>query len=150
DQVIEEMKESYGGTLVTRPGPDNALDSPFFLSRYLREFSSPEKKGCLKDYDYRFAIILARASTYPFMLDDAQLDWDVYRALLLYEQFSNGTDQYQCGTGTDRVINELDSAKDFAWLYLERQSDRLMQNKARQRWWVDHLVRGFNTPNGRR
>ena len=84
DQVIEEMKKGYGGTLVTKKGPDDALDSSFFLSRYLREFSSPENKSSLKDYDYRFERILARASEYPTMLDDPRLDWDLYRALLLY------------------------------------------------------------------
>ncbi len=150
DQVIEEMKKGYGGTLVTKKGPDDALDSSFFLSRYLREFSSPENKSSLKDYDYRFERILARASEYPTMLDDPRLDWDVYRALLLYEQFSAGTDQYQSGTGSGLVINELDSAKDLAWIYIEHQSDRSLQNTARQRWWVDHLVRGFNTSSGSR
>ena len=145
DQVIEEMKKGYGGTLVTKKGPDNALDSSFFLSRYLREFSTLQNKSRLKDYDYRFEIILARASEYPTMLDDPRLDWDVYRALLSYEQFSADADQYQSGTGSSLVFKELDSAKDLAWMYIERQSDRLMHDKARQKWWVDHLVQGIHS-----
>jgi hypothetical protein len=150
DQVIGEMKKGYGGTLVTKAGPDNTLDSSSFLSRYLREFSSLENKRRLKDYDYRFERILARASEYPAMLDDPRLDWDIYRSLLLYEQFSDGTDQYQDGMGKDAVINELNSAKDLAWMYIEHQSDGLMQDKARQGWWVDHLVREFNAPSASR
>jgi hypothetical protein len=150
EQVIEEMKKGYGGTLVTRSGPDNTLDTSFFLSRYLREFSSLGNKGGLKHYDYRFERILARASEYPTMLDDSRLDWDIYRSLLLYEQFSDGKDQYSERTGNDVTVNELDSAKDLAWMYLERQSGGLIQNKARQRWWADHLIRGVNTPSGSR
>src|SRR6266404_4677988 len=73
DQVIGEMKGGYGGTLVTKGGPDKTLDSSAFLSRYLREFSSPEKKHGLEKYDYRFERILARASEYPTMLDDPRL-----------------------------------------------------------------------------
>jgi hypothetical protein len=145
DQVIEEMKKGYGGALVTKKGPDNVLDSSVFLSRYLREFSTLQDKSSLKDYDYRFERILARASEYPTMLDDPRLDWDVYRALVSYEQFSDGTDQYQSGTGSRLVINELDSAKDLAWMYIEHQSQRLIRDKTRQKWWVDHLVRGFNS-----
>ena len=150
DQVIEEMKKGYGGTLVTKTGPDNTLDSSSFLSRYLREFSSLENRRGLKDYDYRFERILARASEYPTMLDDPRLDWDIYRSLLLYEQFSDGTDQCQDRAGNDVVVHELDSAKDLAWMYIGHQSHELMQNKDRQRWWVDHLVRGFNAPSGSR
>jgi len=150
DQAIEEIKQGYGGSLATVKGPDSTLDSSFFLSRYLREFSTPQNKNSLKDYDYRFKRILARASNYPTMLDDPRLDWDVYRALLAYEKFSDGTDQYKTGTGTDSVINELDSAKDLAWMYIEHQSDRLVKDKARQRWWVDHLVQGFNSSSGSR
>jgi hypothetical protein len=150
DEVVEEMKRGYGGTLVTKAGPDNTLDSSSFLSRYLREFSSPGNKRALKDYDYRFERILARASQYPTMLDDPRLDWDVYRSLLLYEHFSQGSDQYQEEMGNGVAIKELDSAKDLAWMYIDRQSEGLMQIKERQRWWVDHLVRGINTPSGDR
>jgi hypothetical protein len=150
DQVIKEMKSGYGGTLVTKAGPDKTLDSSSFLSRYLREFSSVENKRGLKDYNYRFERILARASEYPTMLDDPRLDWDIYRSLLLYEQFSDGADQFQDGTGDDVVIRELDSAKDLAWMYIEHQSNGLMHNKIRQQWWIDHLARGFNQPSGSR
>jgi len=150
DQVIGEMKGGYGGTLVTEAGPDKTLDSSSLLSRYLREFSSLENNGGLREYDYRFERILARASEYPTMLDDPRLDWDIYRSLLLYEQFSDGTDQYQDQTRNDVVINELDSAKDLVWMYIEHQSDRLMRNETRQKWWVDHLLRGLNTPSGSR
>ena len=150
DKVIEEMKKGYGGTLVTKAGPDNTLDSSSFLSRYLREFSSLENKHGLKDYDYRFERILERASEYPTMLDDPRLDWDIYRSLVLYEQFSDGTDRYEDKTGNKAANYELDSAKDLAWMYIERHSDGLMRNKDRRRWWVDHLVRGLNTPSGSR
>lgn len=150
EQVLDEMKKGYGGTLVTKAGPDDAIDSSAFLSRYLREFSSVKSKRALKRYDYLFERILARASEYPVMLDDPRLDWDIYRSLLLYEQFSDGTDRYQDGTGKEVTNYELDSAKDLAWVYLEHHADALAQNKKRQRWWVEHLVRGFSTPSGRR
>jgi hypothetical protein len=149
DGVIGEMKGNYGGTLVTS-GPDKTLDSAPFLSRYLREFSSLEQDGGVEKYDYLFERILARASEHPSMLDDPRLDWDIYRALLLYEQLSDGTDRYEERTGKEVSIHELDSAKDLAWMYIEHQSNRLMQNKARQRWWVDHLVSGLKTPGGAR
>jgi hypothetical protein len=148
-QVIGEMKGGYGGTLVTS-GPDKTLDSAPFLSKYLREFSSVEHDGSAKKYDYVFELILARASEHPTMLDDPRLDWDIYRALLLYEQFSDGTDRYEERTGKDVYIHELDSAKDLAWMYIEHQSDRLMKDKARQRWWVEHLISGLTVPGGAR
>jgi hypothetical protein len=151
DRVIDEMKKGYGGTLVTTKGMDKALDSSAFLSRYLREFSSLEKNRGLKEYDYRFERILARASEYPVMLDDPRLDWDIYRSLLLYEQFSDGTDVYESGQwGESPSLADLDSAKDLAWMYIDHHADGLMKDKNRQKWWIDHLARGLNEPGRRR
>ena len=54
-EVIEEMRGGYGGTLVCEP-PDPVLDSPAFLAHYLRAFAQPDSRSATKlhDYDYRF------------------------------------------------------------------------------------------------
>jgi hypothetical protein len=147
DRVIDEMERGYGGTLVTKAGPDKTLDSSAFLSRYLREFSAIEKSRGLKEYDYRFERILSRASAYPAILDDPRLDWDIYRSLRLYENFSNGTDTYEVGPqyeGDSPSVYELDSAKDLAWMYIDHHADNLMKDGDRLQWWVYHLARRLN------
>ena len=150
DRVIAEFKRGYGGTLVVSPGPDKALDSSAFLSRYLREFASLDPDGGLKTYDYRFERILARVSTYPVTIDDPRLDWDIWRSVLAYENFSDGTDTYKEGPryeGDSPSVYEVESAKDLAWMYINRHADDLMKDGDRLQWWVDHLVSGLNEPD---
>jgi hypothetical protein len=149
DRVIAKLKKGYGGTLVTAPGPDKTLDSSAFLSKYLREFSSPEKDGIIS-YDYRISTILRRASEYPVMLDDPRLDWDIWRSVLVYVNSSDGKDEYTTkGPDGDPAENPVRGAKDLAWMYIEHQADRLMKNKDRQKWWIDHLIDGLNKRGSR-
>jgi hypothetical protein len=149
DQTIAEIKG--GRTFRMIPKPDDALASSAFLSRCLREFSAVEKAGGPKRYDWLFKAINTLASQYPVMLEDARLDWDLRRSLLVYESSSDGKDYYEEGAkyeGDSPTGYTMDNIKDLAWMYMEHHADRLMKDKNRQRWWIDHLIRGIKNPVG--
>jgi hypothetical protein len=151
DQTIAELKS--GHNISTMPKPDNALTSPAFLSRYLREFSSVEQNGGPQKYDRLLSFINRWASQYPVMMDDPKLDWDIRRSLLVYESSSDGKDYYETGPqyeGDSPSVHEIGHAKDLAWMYMECHADRLMKDKNRQKWWIDHLIRGIKNPVGSR
>jgi len=146
DQVIAEVKGSYGGTLVTAP-PDDVLDTPAFLAHYLREFATaPElTPNGLASYDYRFERILDRISGAPGMLEDPRLDWDVWRAFLAYENFTDGKASYL----HLNAINWLNGAKDLLWVYLEYNSAALLEDRRRLAAWIDRLTLDLHAPGGR-
>lgn len=149
DEVVKEVKGGYGGTVVTAPRPDAVLDSPAFLAHYLRAFAKPET---MTWYDYHFERIQERLSSAEYVLDDPRLDWDIWRAFLLFEDaVASGTDanQYQTESGGVSLINCLDGAKDLLWWYLTHNSDRIREDKARLAWWIDQLTTGMRAPGGR-
>lgn len=140
DEVVGEMKGNYGGTLVTAP-PDSALDSPAFLSAYLRNFATVVDDD-FRTYDYCFERILARIAGAPQMLADPRLDWDVWRAFLCYENAVAHKDEYNSYRGHDTIYN-LDAAKDLLWMYLARHAVDIRKDDARRAWWLTALTHGM-------
>ena len=142
-QVIDEMRRDYGGTLVTAPAPDEVLDSVPFLTQYLRAFA---KSGHdLSTYNYRFERILDRLSQTPKVLEDKRLDWDIWRAYLEYENFTDGTGIIS----TDSAISTLNSAQDLLWTYLEMNAKAITSDPERMRWWLTQLTQDLRAPGGR-
>jgi hypothetical protein len=144
--VVDEVNRGYGGTLVTAE-PDAAIDSPAFVSRYLRAFAVPDEKD-VKSYDYRFERLLARVADDPKALDDPRLDWDVWRGYLCYESFVAGTDRYN-NYQLGNTIYGLDGAKDLLWLYLGRQAEQIRKDERRRTWWIQAVTHGMNPTGGR-
>jgi hypothetical protein len=130
--VIEEVRGGYGGTLVTAPR-DEVLDSPAFLAHYLRAFSEPIDA---RKYDYGFDMILSRLARAESVLSDRNLDWEIWRAFLWYEDFAVGR-------------NDRNSAKDLLWSYLEYNARSIREDPQRLRWWIDSLTLGLRAPGGR-
>lgn len=147
EEVIGEVRRGYGGTLVTSP-PDKVLDSSAFLSAYLRAFAKLDGKG-LATYDYRFERILARLSGAEAVLEDARLDWDVWRAFLVYENrvaAHGDVNEYRSGL---IFIKSLDSAKDLLWGYLAHNTKEIRGDNRRLHWWFDAITEGVKAPGGR-
>ena len=146
DQVISEVEGGYGGTLVTSP-PDEVIDSPAFLAHYLRAFSRPPdmtSKG-LQTYDYRFERILSRIAGAPRMIEDPNLDWDIWRAYLEYENCLSGSNDY---SNADAALSS-DCAKDLLWSYLEYNFDAIRANRPRLNKWIDWITTDLHAPGGR-
>jgi hypothetical protein len=144
--VIDELKRGYGGTLVVS-GPDEVIDSSAFVSAYLRAFAVLEEKE-IKTYDYLFERLLARVAGAPAALDDARLDWDVWRGYLCYENFVAGTDRYN-GYQKGNTVYGLDAAKDLLWLYLSRHAEPIRKDERRRTWWIQAVTHGMNPTGGR-
>jgi hypothetical protein len=144
--VVDELKRGYGGTLVVS-GPDDAIDSPPFVSAYLRAFAVPDEKD-VQGYDYLFERLLARVAGAPAALDDARLDWDVWRAYLCYESFVAGTEHYN-NYQLGNTIYGLDGAKDLLWIYLGRQAEQIRNDERRRAWWIQAATHGMK-PAGNR
>jgi|GEM_PF-2454052 len=147
-EVIDELKSGYGGTLVTAP-LDPVLDSSAFLAHYLREFGNPDN---IRIYDYLYERILERLYRSETVLDDGRLDWDIWRAYLLFENYIAGSDDantFEMDLRGDTVIANLDSAKDLLWGYLDRNAEIIRQDKERLRWWVEALTTDLKKPGGR-
>jgi hypothetical protein len=141
-EVINELRRGYGGTLVCDPH-DEALDSAAFLAHYLRAFSSPD--AGISSYDYRFERIMSRLSEYPETLQDARLDWDVWRTFLVYENFTDGSGEFK----VENTIYNLDSAADLLWVYLHLNGDTIKRDKARLTWWINVLTDDMRALGGR-
>jgi hypothetical protein len=142
DDVIDELRRGYGGTLVCDPH-DEALDSAAFLAHYLRAFSSPD--AGIRSYDYRFERIMSRLSEHPEALQDRRLDWDIWRAFLVYENFTDGSGHFKA----ENTIYNLDSAADLLWVYLDLNGHAVKSDKARLAWWIDVLTHDLRAPGGR-
>lgn len=146
DEVIEEVRGGYGGTLVCEPQNDD-LDSAAFLAHYLRAFGDPVN---FTAYDYQFERILSRLSATPSVLADPQLDWDIWRAYLLYENtVAIVGDSYKAGPYGRFVRHDLDGAKNLLWMHLSNNADAIRASHTRQKWWIDQLTRGLRAPGGR-
>ena len=148
ERVIAEMKRGYGGTIVTTEAPHAQLDTPEFVSAYLRAFG--ELGDHPGDYDYRFERLLARLSATATPLDDARLDWDLWRAWLLLENHALESYEYE-GPRIQgaRVMNHLDSARDLLWLYLDHNAPAILKDEKRRAWWIAQLTRDLEAPGGR-
>jgi hypothetical protein len=147
-EVIDEVRGGNGGTLVVSP-PDATIDSPAFLAHYLRAFSQPDT---LDGYAYNFERILARLSRATAVLEDARLDWDVWRAYLLFEKVLTGDVHgidYSSKEGAQTYIQSVESPKDLLWTYLSANAERLASDSVRRRWWIEHLLDGVQSPGGR-
>lgn len=146
NEVIEEVRGGYGGTLVCEPRDDD-LDSPAFLAHYLRAFGDPVN---FSSYDYQFDRILARLSATPSVLADPRLDWDIWRAYLLYENtVAIVGDSYKAGQYGRFLRHDLDGAKNLLWMYLSNNADAIRASHTRQKWWIDQLTGGLPAPGGR-
>ena len=153
EKVIAELRQGYGGTLVVSPR-DDTLDSAGFLAHYLRAFSIPDSTDAngLSTYDYRFERILARISGNTTTMKDKRLDWDVFRAFLLYEDFATETGNFNDYTKIERgekYVRGLDSAKDLLWGYLRHNSQAILKDKDRLEWWIDALTKDLKSEPGR-
>ena len=89
NQVIRELKRGYGGTLVVA-APDPVIDSPEFVAYYVRALAEPDDATVegLSSYSYRFERLINRHWSSPEVLKDPRLDWDLWRAFLIFEEFS--------------------------------------------------------------
>jgi len=146
DKVIAEVRGGYGGTLVTAP-PDQVLDTPAFLSQYLRAFADPPDltPDGLHSYDYRFERILERISGATGMLEDSKLDWDIWRAYLEYENRLLGAGSYS----DEMATHGLDSAKDLLWMYLEHNFEAIRRDRSRLDAWIQWLTLDLSSRGGR-
>jgi len=139
--VINQVRGGYGGTLVCEPKND-ILDSPAFLAYYLRAFSQPDSMDSngLKNYDYRFERILTRLSRFPDATKDPRLDWDVFRAFLIYENSLKGQEYYYSEENGIKCGQGLSSPKDLLWSYINSNSEAILKDAKRLKWWTDNLA----------
>jgi len=144
EAVIAEMKRGYAGTVVTAEVPDPVIDTPGFVSRYLREFGDPA--GDWSAYDFRFERLLTRISWHPAMMENVELDWDVWRAWLLFENQAHPTDSYLHRSGS---WNLLDGAPGLLMNYLSHNAGEILGNGKRRDWWMTQLTRDLDAPGGR-
>ncbi len=149
DQVIGEVKEGYGGTMVVTDSPHPHMDTPEFVAFYLRAFASPEQK--LDSYDYRFERLLSRVSRHMAMIEDPRLDWDLWRAWLLFENTANSSSYYESEMKIDNrnVMNGLDGARELLWAYLDHNAPAILKDEKRRAWWLAHLTEDMEAPGGR-
>lgn len=147
DQVVAEMKDNYGGTMVTEDFPHLHLDTPEFVACYLRAFSKPGRD--LHAYDFRFERLHARFSRGMATLEDPRLDWDVWRAFLLLENSGHSGEYYEDGeVAGSKVMSSLDSARDLLWAYLTHNAKAILTVTARRDWWMTQLTRDLESPGG--
>ena len=143
-QVIDKMKNGYGGTMVCEPSPHPHLDSPEFVSCYLRTFSAPS--GKLHEYDYRFDRLLSRLCGAAQTMEDPRLDWDVWRAWLLFENRGSVNDSFESEPGT---METLESSRELLWQYLEWNAAAILTDPQRRTWWITRLTEDMEARGGR-
>jgi len=145
-RVIQEMKNGYGGTMVLTPSNHSELDTPKFVSRYLREFAAPEGDD-FSSYDYRFERLFARISGHMVMLEDSRLDWDIWRSWLLFENTaSTGTHYEVQNPSGESSYAILDGARTLLWNYLLHNASAILSDKKRFEWWISQLTRDLESP----
>lgn len=144
DELINEVRGEYGGTMVLKKSPHPYMDTPEFTVFYLRAFAEPGEP--LDTYDYRFERLMSRVSQHMPMIADPRLDWDMWRAWLLFENSTNTTGSYQNRNGT---IAGLDSARELIWNYLHLNADAILRDPKRRAWWITRLTDGIEAEGGR-
>ena len=73
-------------------------------------------------------------------MNDERLDWDVWRAFLVYEESFADT------KWSDYCQN---SAKNLLWGYLDYNATRIRANPKRLAWWIQVITDGMKSPGGR-
>jgi hypothetical protein len=92
---------------------------------------------------------MARCSEHMPMLEDARLDWDMWRAWLLFENTAQTSDYYKSGAGKDAAWNILDGARELLWNYLSHNAPGILKDEKRRAWWIAQLTRDLEAPGGR-
>lgn len=143
DMVIAKMKHRDGSIMVVEDKPHPHMDSPEFTAFYLRTFADPGQD--LKKYAgpmwhlwNRFASGLTTAQ----MLKDARLDWDMWRAWLLFENTAHTKD-------VSFATVHLYCARELLWAYLTVNADAILKDPQRRAWWLPRLTAGLEAPGGR-
>ena len=137
--------------MVLEKSPHPYMDTPEFMAFFLRAFA--ELTEPLHDYVYRFERLMARVSGHMPMLADARLDWDMWRAWLLFENTVNTSnsykDEYEYNGRKDSVISLLTGARELLWNYLSYNADAILKDPKRRAWWIARLTDGLEAEGGR-
>jgi len=141
DKVIKGKSNS---AIVLAKSPHPFMDTPEFTAFYLRAFAEPTEP--LDDYDFRFERLLSRVSQYTPMIEDPHLDWDMWRAWLLFENTANTSFFYKNRNGS---MSGLDSARDLLWNYLSLNADAILKDPKRRAWWLTRLTADLEAEGGR-
>jgi hypothetical protein len=144
DNVIAQEKSRTGTLTVLEDSLHPHMDSPEFTAFFLRAFAdpgleiNPRDNFGLDPLIGRFASGIATAQ----MLKDARLDWDIWRAWLLFENTAHTK---------DAVIGtvHLTCAREVLWAYLSVHAREILKDPQRRAWWLTRLTAGMEAPGGR-
>jgi hypothetical protein len=151
DKVIAEVKAGYYGTMVTGDTGNPYIDTPEFTAFFLRAFADPGQD--LGRHDRRIEGFLSRLASSKEMFKDARLDWDMWRAWLLFENTAYMQHDWvsvSSRQGTEyRVRHELHCARQLLWAYLSLNSAAILKDPQRRAWWLTRLTADLEAPGGR-
>lgn len=86
--------------------------------------------------------LISRFWTGKEMLQDARLDWDMWRAWLLFENTAHMRDELSPGL-------HLHCAREVLWAYLSLNAGEILKDPQRRAWWLTRLTAGMEAPGGR-
>jgi len=160
NNVIDEIsgKKNFGSAIVLEKSPHPYMDTPEFIAFYLRAFAEPGES--LQDYSYRFDRLMARVSQHMPMLADARLDWDIWRAWLLFENTANTSNSFEsrrkyAGNQPEHkgkiftAMETLTSARELLWNYLTCNAEAILKDPKRRAWWITRLADNLEAEGGR-
>jgi hypothetical protein len=147
DKIIGEVKGDPN-RMQTEPFP-SPVDTAEFTAFFLRAFADPGED--IERYSGSITILMGRTLHSRDMLKDARLDWDMWRAWLLFENTGHMTDYWiwiQKGTGTGPKLH-LFCAREVLWAYLYLNAAEIFKDPRRRAWWLTRLTEDLEAPGGR-
>jgi len=150
DGVIDKVK--IGGLsayAVLGTGPDPNMLTPQFTALYLRAFADPGQD--LLHYHNHLDGFLSRLGRANEMIKDARLDWDIWRAWLLFENTTYLRDDLVYSRNGEEVRTgaHLKCAREILWAYLTLNSAAILKDPQRRAWWLTRLTADLEAPGGR-
>lgn len=151
DMVIDEVKSGDGSRIMVGVPPDSNIDTPEFTAFFLRAFADPGQD--FGRYIGRIHGLLSRldSAASKEMFKDARLDWDMWRAWLLFENTGHMTDYwiYAPEGTTTRAKLPLHCAREVLWAYLYLNAAAILKDPQRRAWWLTRLTADLEAPGGR-
>ena len=146
DKVIDEVagRGDFGSAIVLKKSPPPYMDTPEFTAFFLRAFAEPTEP--LDAYIYRSDLLLSRILQHMPMIEDSRLDWDMWRAWLLFENSADTSNFYE-----DRrnVLTSLVGGRELLWNYLFHNADAILKDPKRRTWWITRLTADLEAAGGR-
>jgi hypothetical protein len=151
DKVIDEVKSGDDRGISIAAPSKQKIENSEFTAFFLRAFADPDHE--FGPYTWHIRGLVSRldiADTREKMITDARLDWDMWRAWLLFENTAHMHDYYEVPREDGRKQRQhLHCARELLWTYLWMNSAAILKDPQRRTWWLTQLTADLEAPGGR-